>query len=183
MSYDHESIPDRSRPRFPTTALGVAQQGTCGNYATAEHSENKRRKRGGRQVKRHREVWKGRRLHVRMGTLNVGTITEKGRELADLMEQRNVDILCLHKTKWKGSKARNIGGGCKLFYNGADGRKNRIGIVVREELVESALKVKRVSDRLMAMKLEVKGLILNIVNAYSPQFNNNMEEKTVFEKT
>ena len=39
------------------------------------------------------------------------------------MERRNVDILCLQETKWKGSKARNIGGGCKLFYNGAYGKK------------------------------------------------------------
>ena len=43
------------------------------------------------------------------------------------MERRNVDILCLQETKWKGSKARNIGGGCKLFYNGSDGRRNRVG--------------------------------------------------------
>ena len=40
-----------------------------------------------------------------------------------MMERRNVDILCLQETKWKGSKARNIGGGCKIFYNGADGKK------------------------------------------------------------
>ena len=60
MRYEHESIPDRSRPGLPTTASGVARQGTCGNYATAEHSENKSRKRGGRQLKRQREVWKGR---------------------------------------------------------------------------------------------------------------------------
>ena len=46
MHYDHESIPDWLHPGLPTTASGVAQQGTCGNYATAEHSENKRRKRG-----------------------------------------------------------------------------------------------------------------------------------------
>ena len=91
----------------------------------------------------------------------IETMTGRGRELADMMEQKNVDILCLQETKWKESKARNIGGGCKLFYNGADGRKNRIGIVVREELAESVLQVKRVSDRLMAMKLEVKGSILN----------------------
>ena len=39
------------------------------------------------------------------------------------MERRNVDILCLQETKLKGSKARNIGGGYKLFYNGADGKK------------------------------------------------------------
>ena len=50
-------------------------------------------------------------------------MTERGRELADMKEQRNVNIQCLQETKWKGSKARNIGGGCKLFYSGADGKK------------------------------------------------------------
>ena len=115
-----------------------------------------------------------------MGTLNIGTMTGRGRELADMMERRNVDILCLQETKWKGSKARNIGGGCKIFYYGADGRKNGIEIVLREELAESVLEVKRVSDRLMAMKLEVNGSILNIVSAYAPQVNNSMEEKNDF---
>ena len=32
--------------------------------------------------------------------------------------------------------------------------KNGIGIVVREELAKSVLEMKKVSDRLMAMKLE-----------------------------
>ena len=99
-----KSIPDQSRPGLPTTASGVAQQGTYGNYATAKHSENKRRKRGGRRVKRQREVWKGKRSLIRVGTLNIGTMTGRGRELADLMERRNVDILCLQETKWKGVK-------------------------------------------------------------------------------
>ena len=40
--------------------------------------------------------------------------------------------------------------------------------------------VKRVSDRLMTMKLQVKGSILNIVSAYAPQVNNSMEEKNDF---
>ena len=97
-----------------------------------------------------------------------------------MMERRNVDILCLQETKWKGSKARNIGGGCKIFYNGADGRKNGIGIVLRDELAESVLEVKRVSDRLMAIKLEINGSILNIVSAYAPQVNYSMEEKNDF---
>ena len=44
-------------------------------------------------------------------------MTGRGRELVDMMERRNVDILCQQETKWKNSKARNIGGGCKLFYN------------------------------------------------------------------
>ena len=88
--------------------------------------------------------------------------------------------MCLQETRWKGSKARHIGGGCEIFYNGPDGRKNGIGIVLREKLAESFLEVKRVSDRLMAMKLEVKGSILNIVSANAPQVNNSMEEKNDF---
>ena len=179
MCNHYQSLLDWSRPGLPTTA-SVIQHGTCGNYATAKHSENKSRKRGGRRVKKQQEVWKGRRSLIRVGTLNIGTMTGWGRELADIMERRNVDILCLQETKWKGSKARNIGGGCKLFYNGADGRKNGIGIVMREELVESVVEVKRVSDRLMAMKLEVKVSILNIVSAYTPPVNNNMKEKNDF---
>ena len=97
-------------------------------------------------------------------------MTGRGRELTDMMERRNLDILCLQETKWKDSKARNIGGGCKLFYNGTDGRKNGIGTIVKEELAESVLEVKRVSDRLMAMNLEVKGSILNIVSTYASIF-------------
>ena len=118
-------------------------------------------------------------LLIRVGTLNIGKMTRRGRDLADMMERRNVDILCLQETKWKGSKARNIGGGCKIFYYGADGRKNGIGIVQREELTKSVLEVKRVSDRLMATKLEVNGSILNIVSAYALQVN-SMEKKNDF---
>ena len=107
-------------------------------------------------------------------------MTGRRRELADMMEQRNVDILCLQETKWEGSKARNIGDGCKLFYNGGDGRKKWDRDNDKEEPAESVLEVKRVADRLMAMKLEVKGSILNIVSAYAPQVNNSMEEKNDF---
>ena len=104
----------------------------------------------------------------------------RGRQLEDMMEQINVDVMCLQETKWKGSKVKNIGDGCEFFYNRADGRRNGIGIVVREELVESVLEVKRMSGRLMAMKLEVKRSILNIVSAYAPQVNNSTEEKNDF---
>ena len=52
--------------------------------------------------------------------------------------------------------------------------------MVREELVESVMEVKRVSDRLMAIKLGVKRSILNIVSAYAPQVNNSMKEKNYF---
>ena len=125
MRNHYQSIPDRSRPGLPTITSGVAQQGIYGNYATDKQSENKSRKRGGRRVKKQQKTWKGRHSLTRVSTLNMGMLTGKRRELADMMEQRNVDKLCVPETKWKGSKARNIGGRCKISYNGADGRKTK----------------------------------------------------------
>ena len=110
-----QSIPDRSKPGLPTTASGVAQQGTCGNYATAKQSKNKSRKRGGRRVKKQQKAWKGRCSLISVGTLNIGTMTGRGRELTDMMERRNVDILCLQETKWKGSKQRTLELDVKYF--------------------------------------------------------------------
>ena len=52
--------------------------------------------------------------------------------------------------------------------------------MLREELAESVLEVRRVSDRLMAMKLDVNGSILNIVSVYAPKVNYSMEEKNDF---
>ena len=86
MQYDDETIPDQSRPELPTTTSGVAQQSTCGNYATAGRSKNKAKQRRGKRVNRQRELWKGRRTLIRVGTLNIGTMTGRGKELAGLMK-------------------------------------------------------------------------------------------------
>ncbi|KAK3547940.1 hypothetical protein QTP70_001327 [Hemibagrus guttatus] len=84
-----------------------------GNWATLG-----RRSRGGRRVQRQRQREK------RKG---------KGRELADMMERRKVYILCVQETRWKGSKARSIGAGFKLFYYGVDNKRNGVGVVLKEE--------------------------------------------------
>ncbi|KAK3513243.1 hypothetical protein QTP70_009712 [Hemibagrus guttatus] len=65
----------------------------------------------------------------------------KGRELADVMERRKVDILCVQETRWKGSKARSIGAGFKLFYYGVDSKRNGVGVVLKEEFVRNLLEV------------------------------------------
>ncbi|KAI5627659.1 hypothetical protein C0J50_8434, partial [Silurus asotus] len=117
---------------------------------------------------------------VRVGTLNVGTMTGKGREVADMMERRKVDMLCVQETKWKGSKARNIGGGFKLFYHGVDGKRNGVGVILKEEYSKSVVEVKRVSDRVMIVKVEVEGMMINVISAYAPQVGCEMEEKERF---
>ncbi|KAK3509637.1 hypothetical protein QTP70_008034 [Hemibagrus guttatus] len=169
-------IPDRSRPGLTTTAIGAVDlQGAGGNWATAGG-----RSRGGRRVHRQREKRKGKSVGLRIGTLNVGTMTGKGRELADMMERRKVDILCVQETRWKGSKARSIGAGFKLFYYGVDSKRNGVGVVLKEEFVRNVLEVKRVSDRVMSLKLEIEGVMLNVVSGYAPQVGCELEEKESF---
>ncbi|KAK3524528.1 hypothetical protein QTP70_029840 [Hemibagrus guttatus] len=169
-------IPDRSRPGLTTTAIGAVDlQGAGGNWATVG-----RRSRGGRRVHRQREKRKGKSVGLRIGTLNVGTMTGKGRELADTMERRKVDILCVQETRWKGSKARSIGAGFKLFYYGVDSKRNGVGVVLKEEFVRNVLEVKRVSDRVMSLKLEIEEVMLNVVSGYAPQVGCELEEKERF---
>ncbi|KAK3507265.1 hypothetical protein QTP70_013448 [Hemibagrus guttatus] len=107
-------------------------------------------------------------------------MTGKGRELADVMERRKVDILCVQETRWKGSKARSIGAGFKLFYYGVDSKRNGVGVVLKEEFVRNVLEVKRVSDRVMSLKLEIEGVMLNVVSGYAPQVGCELEEKERF---
>ncbi|KAK3566416.1 hypothetical protein QTP86_032264, partial [Hemibagrus guttatus] len=104
----------------------------------------------------------------------------KGRELADMMERRKVDILCVQETRWKGSKTRSREAGFKLFYYGVDSKRNGVGVVLKEEFVRNVLEVKRVSDRVMSLKLEIEGVMLNVVSGYAPQVGCELEEKERF---
>ncbi|KAK3526908.1 hypothetical protein QTP86_004704 [Hemibagrus guttatus] len=90
------------------------------------------------------------KLETHLGPLQVAyretinqsiTTAGKGRELADMMERRKVDILCVQETRWKGSKARSIGAGFKLFYYGVDSKRNGVGVVLKEEFVRNVLEV------------------------------------------
>ncbi|KAK3524762.1 hypothetical protein QTP86_002705 [Hemibagrus guttatus] len=167
-------IPDQSRPGLTTTAIGsVDLQGAGGNWATVG-----RRSRGRRRVHRQREKRKDKSVGLRIGTLNVGIMT--GKKLVDMMERRKVDILCIQETRWKGSKAHGIGAKFKLFYYGVASKRNGVGVVLKEEFVRNVLEVKRVSDRVMSLKLEIEGVMLNVVSGYARQVSCELEEKERF---
>ncbi|XP_046978673.1 craniofacial development protein 2-like [Vanessa cardui] len=93
----------------------------------------------------------------------------RGRELADVLKRRRINAACLQETKWKGARAREIGEGYKLFYCGSDGKRNGVGIVLDSRLKECVVDVKRVNDRLIAIKLIVDGVTLNLISVYAPQ--------------
>ena len=89
------AIQDRSRPGLSTTTIATVAQKVGGrNYAT---EGQRRRGRGGRRVRKRRENRKDTKVEVRVETLNVVTITGRGRELADMIERRYVDTLCVQE--------------------------------------------------------------------------------------
>ena len=103
-----------------------------------------------------------------IASLNIGTMTGKSRELADLMKTRRIDVMCLQETRWGGNKARELGDGCKLFYSGGKKARNGVGICVRDHQ-DKVLEVCRTSDRVMAVKIVLSDNVWTIVSAYAPQ--------------
>ncbi|KAK3507843.1 hypothetical protein QTP70_001395 [Hemibagrus guttatus] len=59
-------------------------------------------------------------------------------------------------------------------------KRNGVGVVLKEEFVRNVLEVKRVSDRVMSLKLEIEGVMLNVVSGYAPQVGCELEEKERF---
>ncbi|XP_068246558.1 uncharacterized protein [Palaemon carinicauda] len=118
-----------------------------------------------------------------MGTLIDGTITGREREVADMMKRRKVQILYVQETRWNGNKAKETGAGYKLFYSGCTEQgRNGVGIILTGKLKSCVLEVKRLNDRLMHMKLEWDGKILNVISVYAPQTAYTEEEKDDFGK-
>ncbi|KAK6028591.1 hypothetical protein OSTOST_05325, partial [Ostertagia ostertagi] len=50
---------------------------------------------------------KDKRKTIRIATLNVGTLTGRAAEVAEMLRERNIDICALQETKWTGANEKN----------------------------------------------------------------------------
>ena len=85
-------IPNWSRPGITTTVTSDWAPRAIGGHATWMQ------RRGGnqwRRKERNKKRKKAKKIKLGITTLNMGTMAGKGREVADLMERRGVDILCV----------------------------------------------------------------------------------------
>nr|GFD04844.1 hypothetical protein [Tanacetum cinerariifolium] len=83
------------------------------------------------------------RYKVRIGTWNVGTLTGRSRELAEVLKRRRVNICCVQETKWKGEKAKEIGEGYKIIYSGRTSTRNGVGVILDEDMKINVVEVDR----------------------------------------
>ena len=171
-------IPDRSRPGKTTIVISDwAPRVTCGHATWMQ-------RRGGKQWRRKKERneerKKAKKINLRVATLNVGTMTGKGREAADLMKPRGVDILYAQETRWKRKKARCTGGGYKVWYFESENKKNGVGIILKKDHVDRVVEWWKATYRIIDLKMELDGVMLNAISAYTPQVGCIHEEKEEF---
>ena len=88
-------IPDRSRPAETTIVTSDWVPRVTGGHST--WMQRKGGKQWRRRKERNEERKKAKKIKLRVATLNFGTMTGKGRDVADLMERRGLDILCVRK--------------------------------------------------------------------------------------
>ena len=96
-----------------------------------------------------------------------------------MVKGRRLDFCCLQETRWKGGSARVLGG-YKFFWKGCSEGVSGVGVLVAEKWVESVIEVKRVSERMMLLRVRVGKRILNLISVYAPQVGRAMEEKEEF---
>ncbi|XP_047250045.1 craniofacial development protein 2-like [Capsicum annuum] len=77
------------------------------------------------------------------------------------------------------SKARDVDG-FKLWYSESERRQNGVSILVNKDLRGQVVEVRRVSDRLMTIKIVVGGFTLHVCSVYALQTGLDEEVKASF---
>ncbi|ESO04115.1 hypothetical protein HELRODRAFT_173203 [Helobdella robusta] len=114
----------------------------------------------------------------RFGTGNVG----RSLEVVEELQRRMVDVAALQEIRWKGEGTRFVGakgGRYKLWWKGDDGTGG-VGVMVREELVEKVLEVRRRSNGVIVVVMVFGKVIVRVISGYAPQQSRKEEEKDGF---
>ena len=121
-----------------------------------------------------------------MASWNVGSMRGKSSEIADVLERRHVKICCVQETRWRGEGTRKIGEGkstYKFFWKGQQDGQGGVGILVKEELASEIIEVRRLSARVMMIRILMEHGTTRVISVYAPQVGRNEEEKEELWKT
>ena len=120
---------------------------------------------------------------MKVCTLNVGSLIGRGREVVEMLARRKIDICCLQEVRYKNQGCTTIGSNdekYKLWYSGGPEKLHGVGIMMRAELADNVIEVKRYDDRLMKIRMVVGKRIWNILSLYAPQVGRTLQEKAEF---
>ena len=99
------------------------------------------------------------------------------------LRKQKVDVCCLQEVRWRGEGARFFGIKERryiLLWSGNDDKTGCMGIVVKEELCEKVVEVRRRCDRAMAIGLVFGEEVVRVICPYAPQSKKPDAEKEKF---
>ena len=115
----------------------------------------------------------------KIASWNIGTMRGRSSEIVETITRRNIDLCCLQEVRWRGASARHITGKdsrYKFFWVGNNQGTSGVGVLLAEKWVDKVYDSKRVSDRIMLIKLLVGEAVLTVLSVYAPQ--TGLEEST-----
>jgi len=80
---------------------------------------------------------------------NIGTFRGKFIKLVKALHRRKISIACIQELMWVSAKTKEVDG-YKLWYSSLNRAKNGVGIMVRKDLVEQVVEMRRKTDRIMS---------------------------------
>ena len=120
---------------------------------------------------------------LKVASWNIGTMRGRSSEIVETITRRNIDLCCVQEVRWRGASARYITGKdsrYKFFWIGNDQGTGGVGVLLAEKWVDKVYDIKRVSDRIMLIKLLVGESVITVLSVYAPQTGLEQSVKDAF---
>ena len=90
-------------------------------------------------------------------------------EIVETISRRKISLCAIQKSRWKGCSARMITGKdskYKFLWSGDESGLGGVGVLVKEALVENAVSVERINNRIMHIRIMINKITR--INAKHP---------------
>ena len=118
-------------------------------------------------------------VKLRLALVNVG----RSAEVTETIRRRNVDVVALQEKRYKNVGVRKLRG-CdfeyKLYWIGEETGRGGVGLMVKHDLVEFVMEVRKVSTRIISIDTAVNEKVVTVISVYEPQSGRSEEEKDKF---
>ena len=104
-------------------------------------------------------------------------------EVCKELKKRKVDVCNLHEVRWKNEGTRFFRvfrRRYKLWWSGNRSGIRGVGILVKEELCEKVVDVRRKSDRVMVVVLAFGKQVIRVISAYGLQAERPLQKNHSF---
>src|SRR2546425_8950431 len=104
---------------------------------------------------------------LRVGSWNFGTMSGRDGEVADMAGRRCLDFCCLQETRWRGASNKWLGEedkSYKFFWSGGSDALAGVGVLVAGKWEKNVIEVKKLSERIMLIKVAIGTIILNVIS-------------------